>query len=171
MQAFCSSRSVSFSFLSLILAFTIVFSSCAHKQPNLTPAQQSQLNLYTALAEVQETNLAVTKTFIALNQNGQAPTDITRTALDFTRQVTNTVSTGTQILDSSQPATAKAQAVLALIGKLDLPPALKAFAASSTTNQAIIGGINAVLGVQKAILTIKAANVATVSVAKPAVAQ
>lgn len=136
-----------------LIILSLLFSSCV-KNSNLTPHQQTQVNLYTALSSVASTNLAVTKTAVALNSNKTISDETTRAILGYTSQVSTATRSALEVLDSTKTPAEKAQAVLGLMGKLDLPPPVKKFISDGSANSALSSVISSITLIQQSILRV-----------------
>lgn len=148
-----------------IILLALLLSACQHN-PNLTTAQQTQINLYASLDLITSTNKSVTQSMIALNQAGTVNDATTKAVLAYNQQINDAGRAALVVLDSTQTPAIKAQSVIDLLKKLNLPPAVAQFANSNSTVAAVLAVIKSIASIQQSITQITAAPVSTLSVAK-----
>lgn len=153
--------------LALILALGLFSSGCVHN-PTLTPAQQTQVNLYASLDLIASSNKAVTQSIVALNKAGTVGDTVTRQILDYNQQINDASRAALTVLDSTQTPEAKALAVVGLLQKLQLPPPVASFVNSNPSVSAVVALINSIVSIQQTIAKITATPPAMLSVAKVA---
>jgi hypothetical protein len=156
-------RKSTYVFFAVILS--LLCSACQHN-PNLTTAQQTQVNLYSALDVITSANKSVTQSMIALNQAGTVNEATTRAVLAYNQQINDAGRAALIALDSTQSPTAKAQAVIDLLKKLDLPPPVAQFVNSNPAVASVLAVVKSIASIQAAITQITTAPVSTLSVAK-----
>lgn len=156
-----------FSTLILLVVLALGAGGCVHNNPNLTPAQNTQLNLYSTLDLITTANRDVTKAVISLNAAGTVSTPVTRAVLDYAQQVNDASRAALAVLDSSQTPQQKATAVLAALKKLDLPPPVKEFVNSNPNVAAVVSVVNSIVAIQQAIAQAAATPPALLGTAKP----
>ncbi len=145
---------------------TLLASCAAHAPSTLTPAQQTQLNLYATVQLIASTNTEVIQAVTSLNTQ-QVLTDAqTREVLGWAKQVNDASRAALTVLDSAQSPDAKTKAVLALLGKLQLPPTVAAFINAKPTGAAVLAAVNAIVSIQQIIAKIQATPPALMNVAK-----
>jgi hypothetical protein len=153
--------------IAVFLLFALIGATC-HKNANLTPGQQTQLNLYKTLNAISIGNKAAIQSITALNAQKLISDPVTRAFLGYSQQVNDAERAGLKVLDSAETPEQKATAVLELLKKLDLPPPVKAFVNSSPTAAAVVSVIQSIVSIQQAIAQVLATPPALLSVDKGA---
>jgi hypothetical protein len=141
---------------------------CHHVNSTLTPAQQTQLNLYATLNLVVSTDHDIIVAVTGLNKAGTLSTPLTGALLRYADKVNNTSRTALQALNSSQDPAARVLAVVNVLKSLDLPPEVNQFLNSNPTIEAVVNLVNAIKSVQMTITQMTTAPPAALNPAVPA---
>lgn len=149
------------------LVICLFTSACAHN-PNLTKAQQAQINLYSSLDVITTANKTVAQATVALNTQGLISADATRSVRDWSLKVNEAARGALAVLDSAQTPAQKTQAVLDTLKKLDLPKPVADFVNSNPNAEAALAVIRSIVQIQQIIAQINATPPALLSVAKGA---
>lgn len=150
---------------SIFAIFALLLTACQHN-PAYTPAQQTQVNLWSTLDVIAGTNRNVAAAIVSLNKQGQTTDALTRSVLGYNEQINNGVKAASQVLDSGQTPEAKANAIVNLLKTLDLPPPVKEFVNSNPKVAAVLALVNSIVSIQQQIARVAATPPALLSVAK-----
>ena len=167
MNTFISNRTRTAALIPFLILASIA-ASCRNGTSNLTPAQQTQVNLYASVDVITTANKGVAQGIVALNKQGTVGDEITRSVLGWSKKVNDSARTSLAVLDSAQTPAAKAQAVLDLLKVLDLPAPVAAFVNSNPSVAAVVDVVKLIVQIQQTVAQVRATPPALLSVAKGA---
>lgn len=132
----------------------VTMTGCRHNNPNLTPAQNAQVNLYATLDVITTANRELARSMVALNAAGTVPDAQTRAVLGYSQQINDGARAALAVLDGSATPAEKTAAVLDALRKIDLPPAVKEFVSSNPNAAAVISIVNSIVSIQRVIVQV-----------------
>lgn len=150
-----------------LLILILVGASCRNN-PNLTPAQNTTINLYTSLELITSANKSVAEGVVAANAQGSINDATTRAVRDWSLKVNDSARTALTVLDSTQTPVQKAQAVLDVMKRLDLPKPVADFVNSNPSASAALAVVKSIVSIQQLVSQINATPPALLGVDKGA---